>query len=376
MKNQVAYVRKHFIEFVVQCVPMITDLLSEEQAIHPIKKLVMCLINILRKVDLSVYGEDAEGIYFKKSPNTPSEHKIRATLLIKKQDHRAFHGSGQDNLVINSEMDILTIIDGIKQIIYHCLNIHPDAGQLTFTEDYEYIEGSGFSFKTIFGGGESHDKLIDKQQRLSLLKEQVLSCLKAFFVSCIYCWTDLSIFLPRDYLFSRTGVIGFRSEDQQSTNTMIENFFEKNEKDEETDALNLQEESKSTGKGRKRKNRKKKKKELEQKPLDMVEVVGSLKSYIQGKANQTHQLLIDVLKPIAYSYPNQFMQELMTIWLKKEDIQSINVNLSLVKLIQLLTCLELPLYAIIGSLNYNIEKLGFESKKVAHKKKVVLEMQE
>lgn len=186
MQNQVAYVRKHFIEFVVQCVPIITDMLQEDAAIQPVKKLVLCLINLLRKVDLSIYGEDAEGIVMRKAPTAKPEHKIRATLLIKKQDHRNTLPASKEHLIINSEIDIQTIIDGIKQIIFHCLKIHPDPAQLTFDEEYEYIEGSGFSFKTIFGGGENHDKLLDTHYKLSPLKETVLSCLKAFFVSTIY----------------------------------------------------------------------------------------------------------------------------------------------------------------------------------------------
>jgi hypothetical protein len=41
MKNPVSYVRKHFIEFVVQIVPMITEMLPENEALVPVKKLVI-----------------------------------------------------------------------------------------------------------------------------------------------------------------------------------------------------------------------------------------------------------------------------------------------------------------------------------------------
>jgi hypothetical protein len=372
MKNQVSYVRKHFIDFAVQCVPMLTDMLPEEEAVIPVERLVICLIEILRSVDLSMYGEDSEGL--NRKTHSSKEHAIRATLLIKKQDQRSSHVDKTDNLVINSELDISTIIEGIKSIIYHCLVIEPNPSDLAFTEEYEYIEGSGFSFKSFFGTGDSHDKLIDRHTKLTPLKEAVLACLKPLFISSIYCWTDLCIFLPRDYLFSRTGVIGFRHEDQALINTMIENAFRQPTAAKEEHDENFEEE-KGSGKKKKRKN-KKKKKPLEPKPDSIQDVVGTLEGFIKNSSNNTQNMLIDVLKPIAFHYPNHLIQEVLTIWLKKEDILNTNVNLSLIKLIQILTCLELPLYAVIGSLNYNIEKLGFESKKVAARKKIVLDMQE
>ena len=240
------------------------------------------------------------------------------------------------------------------------------------------MDGSGFSFKTIFGGGDAHDKLIDRHMKLSPLKDAVLSSLKPFFISSIYCWTDLSIFLPRDYLFSRTGVIAFRLEDQALVNTMIENTFSNIEGFDEPEPIDIHNDDDKNDKKHKRRKAKKlkKKKDLEPKPLEMQEVVGTLEAYVKHSTNMTHNMLINVLKPIAFNYPNQLIQEVLTIWLKKEDILNTNVNLSLIKLVQILSSLELPLYAIIGALNYNIEKLGFESKRVPAKKKVILEMQE
>jgi hypothetical protein len=203
-----------------------------------------------------------------------------------------------------------------------------------------------------------------------------LGCLRPFFISSIYCWTDLCIFLPRDYLFSRIGAIAFRNEDQNLTNIMLRNKLKELDGMDETDQYEYDEEVKSASKQSKKKQRKKKKKASADKNIELQEVVGSLSSYINSEANATHKMLIDVLKPIAFNYPNQFLHEILTIWIRKEDIQSLNVNLCLIKLIQLLSCLELPLYAVIGALNYNIEKLNFASKKVSQKKKVILEKEE
>jgi len=186
MRNQVSYVRQHFVEFVIQIVPMITEELSETESVVPVKKMVISLIEILRKVDLSMYGEDSEGTVMRKEQNTQAEQKIRATLLIRKQDQRSFINQGTDNLVINSEIDIQHIIEGIRSLIYHCLEITSEPDTLKVNEDYEYIEGGGFSLKNLFGGGDNHEKLIEKNLNLTPLKEAVLSCLRPFFISSIY----------------------------------------------------------------------------------------------------------------------------------------------------------------------------------------------
>ena len=232
MRNQVSYVRQHFIEFVIQIVPMLTYELSENECVIPIKKLVKSMIELLRKVDLSMYGGDLhENTMFKKQSST--EPKIRATVLIRKQDHRSASDSPEnDNLYINSEVDIQYIIDGVRSVLYHCLQIKYDDSTLSVHEDYNYVEAGGLSFKSLFGAGESREKLIEKNIYINPLKEAVLSCLKPFFISAIHCWMDLCIFLPKDYLFSRTGVCAYNEDDENLIHIMIENEFpNSNEKD-------------------------------------------------------------------------------------------------------------------------------------------------
>lgn len=152
---------------------------------------------------------------------------------------------------------------------------------------------------------------------------------------------------------------------------MIENKLPNPEDFEEE-----KEEAEESGKKRSKNRRKKKKKEPTEEAKEMQQIHGTLAQYIQTESNLTHNILVNVLKPIAFNYPNQLINEVLCIWLKKEDIINTNVNLSLIKLIQILSCLELPLHVVIGALNYNIEKFGFEAKKIAQKKKVSLELQE
>ena len=369
MRNEVSYVRQHFVEFVIQIVPMLINELSESECVDPIKKLVINMIELLRKVDLSMYGDYHDNNSSKKQSASTNEPRIRATVLIRKQDQRSVSDAHEnDNLYINSEIDIQHIVDGVRSILYHCLEIEYDDNSLSVTEEYNYAEVGGFSFKSLFGAGESREKLIEKNIHINPLKEAVLSCLRPFFISAIYCWTDLCIFLPKDYLFSRTGVCAYHEHDESLINHMIEDEFPSaDEKDEE---------AKGEGKIKRSKTRRKKKKKEEGENEEMKMVKGTLEQYIKNQANHTHNLLIKVLKPIAFHYPNQLINEVLCIWLKKEDIINTNVHQSLIKLIQILNCLELPLHIIIGALNYNVEKFGFESRKVAQRKKVMLELQE
>ena len=58
--NPVAYVRQHFIEFVVYLVPMMKRLLEEVEIKDTISDIIVCMVKILRQVDLRMYGEKVE----------------------------------------------------------------------------------------------------------------------------------------------------------------------------------------------------------------------------------------------------------------------------------------------------------------------------
>jgi hypothetical protein len=89
---------------------------------------------------------------------------------------------------------------------------------------------------------------------------------------------------------------------------------------------------------KKHKARKIKKKDPEQEAnIEITQINGTLEQYIKSESNYTHNMIINFLKPIAFAYPNQVINEVLTIWLKKEDILNNNVNLLLIKLIQLLS---------------------------------------
>ena len=86
----------------------------------------MCLMRILRKVDLSFYGEKTENLKIQ------SDHRITNYL-----NKRHLLHSYESNLVISSELEISQIIGGLTVIMYHCLNIQIK-GNLKVKEEFNY----------------------------------------------------------------------------------------------------------------------------------------------------------------------------------------------------------------------------------------------
>jgi len=71
------------------------------------------------------------------------------------------------------------------------------------------------------------------------------------------------------------------------------------------------EEEKEGGGIKRQKTRRKKKKEPEAETSELQQINGTLEQYIKTESNLTHNLLIKVLKPIAYYYPNQLINEVL-----------------------------------------------------------------
>jgi hypothetical protein len=95
LKNQVAYVRQHFIEFIVFLVPMLRRLLEDKEIMYCIKEIIICLISILRKVDLTMYGEKIDEVHI------ASDHRITNYLSKKNIINPTEH-----DLTISSELEI------------------------------------------------------------------------------------------------------------------------------------------------------------------------------------------------------------------------------------------------------------------------------
>ena len=140
--------RQHFIVFVVYLVQMMTLLLGPTVCKYCIKEIIVCLMKILRKVDLSFYGEKAEN--FKVSQDHRITNKLNSRHMMKGND---------SDLVISSELEVKQILSGLKQIMYHCLDLKAE-GMLTVKEEFNYSieveDTSTFAdkFKKLFSANE------------------------------------------------------------------------------------------------------------------------------------------------------------------------------------------------------------------------------
>ena len=112
LKNQVAYVRQHFIDFVVYLIPMMTNLLHENDIIDCVKEIISCLTQTLRRVDIRIYGEKINDDYAFQTENARVHHYLRQGKKL-----------AESELHITSELEIKQLFDGLKLIIYHCLGI-------------------------------------------------------------------------------------------------------------------------------------------------------------------------------------------------------------------------------------------------------------
>lgn len=57
------------------------------------------------------------------------------------------------------------------------------------------------------------------------VRDAILANLKKIIVSCLHCWNDLSIFTPREFYFSRSGVFPYFNSDETKMNEIIEFAF-------------------------------------------------------------------------------------------------------------------------------------------------------
>lgn len=109
-------------------------LLEENDVLESFKEIISCLISLLRKVDLSMYGEKSEE---HQSLIENKDNKIAADMLRRHQTS-SIHNP---DLVITSEVEITHIIDGLKVILYECLGIENE--HETIKEEFNYLDKNG-----------------------------------------------------------------------------------------------------------------------------------------------------------------------------------------------------------------------------------------
>ena len=222
IQNPVSFVRMHHINFLVVLLPLLSSLsLSHAQQSAFILKLLDCFNSLLRKFDLSVYGE-AEG--FVDGPDPPSR---MTTLPSEKATLLNICKAEEDEFSLNNESDVLKIVTGLKCVLFHYLNLQQqqeDRQNLYVDEDFNYMtktmNSPTFSEKLrgLFSGsaakGARHQYQPDTMQ-------VVLGRTAQLIATTIHCWSDVDVFLARDYLFRRSGVCPYAEGDEILVNKML-----------------------------------------------------------------------------------------------------------------------------------------------------------
>jgi hypothetical protein len=59
----------------------------------------------------------------------------------------------------------------------------------------------------LFGGGGDIPIMTNTDEQI--IRDAIYQEFKKIIVACLHCWNDLSIFTPKDYHFSRSGVFPY-----------------------------------------------------------------------------------------------------------------------------------------------------------------------
>mmetsp|Transcript_39177 Transcript_39177/g.37563 ORF Transcript_39177/g.37563 Transcript_39177/m.37563 type:complete len:152 (-) Transcript_39177:1959-2414(-) len=126
---------------------------------------------------------------------------------------------------------------GVENIINFCLGIVKDDSKsqkinTQIIEDFQMIGKSqqveysfGDRVRGFFGGGGN--QAVPQTYHSDLYQNSIFEKFSNIIVSCLYCWNDLPIFLPRDYCFSRGGMYAYTSQDEKLIAQMVEKLGEK-----------------------------------------------------------------------------------------------------------------------------------------------------
>lgn len=109
---------------------MMKSLLEQSDVLESFREIISCFIGLLWKVDLSMYGEKNEE---HQQVIENKDNKIAADMFWRHQTS-SIHNP---DLLITSEVEITHIMDGLKAILYVCLDI--ESGQKTIKEEFNYL---------------------------------------------------------------------------------------------------------------------------------------------------------------------------------------------------------------------------------------------
>lgn len=113
MKNEVSFVRYHYILFAQKVVPFLKEIVASDKIVNNIKILFQCFCDLLHCCDVSAYNKDQN----KKHQSSAENQYVNTTNM-------SSGATGlKKRLVITVDNDIVQLIEGFKVILKDCLKI-------------------------------------------------------------------------------------------------------------------------------------------------------------------------------------------------------------------------------------------------------------
>jgi len=213
MKNEVAFVRYHYILFAQKIVPFLKEIMTSEKQVENISMLFQCFCDLLHCCDVSAYTKEHKKKATSSNPDSQyiNTFEMPSTVANLKKDRK---------LVITQDNDIVQIIEGFKVILKDCLKVKDgvdedeefkqeqlkELGKKTQDQSENYGIFSFFS--------KSSERKRDESEQLTV-KRALFDQISKILLGCLNCWNDLEVFKVRECYFSRLGIFPFHERDSE-----------------------------------------------------------------------------------------------------------------------------------------------------------------
>ena len=226
MKNDVAFVRYHYILFAQKLVPFMREITSSERQVAHIKTLFQCFCDLLHCCDVSAYTKEHKK---RAGPSGSHAQDSQYASTFEMPATNAGNMKKQGNLQITQDNDIVQIIEGFKVILKDCLKIKDD-----ITEDEEFKQeqlkelgkktnDTNESYGLFSFFSKSSERKRDETETLTV-KRALFDQISKILLGCLNCWNDLDVFKVRECFFTRLGIFPFHEKDAEKISDNLRDY--------------------------------------------------------------------------------------------------------------------------------------------------------
>jgi hypothetical protein len=324
------FVRSHFISFVECCLPIFRDILDAESNHRIANKLIITTSDFLvRRVIYSSSGSsesytknsiiDGQGLDSKLPYNEdsiPEKFYIFKNYLQENKDLKSF-----------DENDVIVIIKGLKQILFHLLSIDTPimfSDKLNWQEFKKLMntKNTTSTFKDYLGSlfsSKAFEETSTKKASLQLSTE-VFGIFEDVLASFICCWlTDSENYMSKDLCLSENGILAYNSEDVKFLSTYNEEF--------------------SFG-------------------IMKIPLGNSSNKHIKSTKVLKSQI-IHINLNLFVSNPFEYMNKFLSLWLNEKNRYIVKDKMFKLSMIELLVAMNIPTEIVLGTIikNLNVAKI-------------------